>query len=67
MQSSNRQVIIVQQKEKKESLFSKISNKFKNLVFKLNLTAFYYYLVTIGLVNLFEKLEIFKAEEVYRP
>ena len=60
-----KKVIVVYQKEKRESLFSKISNKFKNLVFKLNLTAFYYYLVTIGLVNLFEKLEIFKAEEVY--
>ena len=65
MQSSNRQVIIVQQKEKKESLFSKISIKFKNLVFKLNLTAFYYYLVTIGLVSLFDKLEIFNSEKVY--
>ena len=61
-------MIVVNQnvvEKKKESIFSRIVNGFKNFILKANWTLWYYGLVTVGLISLFNKLEVFNSSEVY--
>lgn len=61
-----KKVIVVTQNERKESFFSKVINGIKNFVFKANWTMWYYIFVTVGLIGLFKKLEVFdSSDEVY--
>lgn len=63
--SQTKQIVVVQNFEKKESIFSKAVNRFKNLVFKVSWSAFYYLMITLGLISLFDKLGVCDKNKVY--
>lgn len=66
----NKKTIIIHQKEKKESIFSKFFNKLEGFVLKVILkvilTILFYGSTTFGLIKLFEKIEILNSSEVYK-
>ena len=65
-----KKISIVYQKEKKSSFFSraisKVTSSIGNFILKANWTLWFYSLTTIGLIKLFEKLEVFDSNDVYR-
>lgn len=63
--SQTKQIVMLQNVEKKETICSKAVNKFKNLFFKVNWTIFYYFMITLGLIHSFNKLGVFDKNKVY--
>jgi len=63
---SSQRIEFVVQKQKKKSIFSRVTKKIKNFFFKANLTIWYYFLVTIGLVDFFGNIGVFNPDTVYK-